>query len=262
MFHDEDFAFFGIVGDDGGELDAVEGSGFDHGVVGHVGEGDAIAGGEWIRERPIADDIAGQARHAAELVGMGKYAWQVCADDIWPVGHFEHVWHMCGDGGVENGNGRITLQDIEDLGDEPTAVKGNGLAGFEVNADIIFGAEFLDEADQAFAIIIRSGDVVAAAEVDPLHVRDPLAEPLLKAVQGFFQVVAILFAQGMEVEAVDTVEGLALKFGAENAKAGIGGAGIVEGGVTGADLGIDAQADRNGARMRSDFSAEAVPLLE
>ena len=44
--------------------DAVEGGGFDHGVVGHVGEDDSLVGDEGFVEGVFVDDVAGEAAHA------------------------------------------------------------------------------------------------------------------------------------------------------------------------------------------------------
>ncbi len=60
----------GIMQCDGGEVDAVEGGGFDHGVVGHVGEQQFVADGQGRVEGVVADDIASEASHAAEAIGV------------------------------------------------------------------------------------------------------------------------------------------------------------------------------------------------
>ena len=54
-------------------LDAVEGGGLDHGVVGHVFEGQSVTDFQWLLEGPVADDVAcqvclGQRSVAGETV--------------------------------------------------------------------------------------------------------------------------------------------------------------------------------------------------
>lgn len=85
--------------------DAVEGGGFDHGVVGHVSEDDSLTGDEGFVEGVFVDDVAGEAAHAAEFVGVGFFAGLAAADDVGAVGHFEGVRHVTGGGGVEDGGG-------------------------------------------------------------------------------------------------------------------------------------------------------------
>ncbi len=43
---------------------------------------------------------------------------------------------------------------------------------------------------------------MAAAEIDPRHPGENIPEPLLQRVEGGRQIVRVLFAQGVEVEAV------------------------------------------------------------
>lgn len=54
---------------------AVEGGGFYHGVVCHVGEDEFLSTLERLWERVFADDIAGEAGGAAEVIGVGVFVW-------------------------------------------------------------------------------------------------------------------------------------------------------------------------------------------
>lgn len=87
---------------------------------------------------------------------------------------------------------------------------------------------------------------------------------LIDRLEGALEVVAILLAEGVEVQTAEALEiGLADEFG-RAAEAGAWGAGVVEGVGAGGAAGIDAQAAAEfaglEARVGHDPVAEAVPL--
>lgn len=99
-------------------------------------------------------------------------------------------------------------------------------------------------------MVVLAGDVVTAAEVHPLHLREVLAEVLFKCGENAFESVGILFAKRMEVEAVNAVEEFGLEFLFGHAEAGKLAAGVVKVGFdcrkfrVHADAGTDAMGER------------------
>ena len=86
--------------------------------------------------------------------------------------------------------------------------------------------------------------MVAAAEVDPLHLRDELAELRFEGRNRALQYVGALLAHRMEVEPLESLEvGRRFDLGAEGAEARAGGAGVVEFDVDLGVLRVDAEAE-------------------
>ena len=92
---------------------------------------------------------------------------------------------------------------------------------------------------QELQIVVRAGDVVAAAEVEPLHPGQDIAKLRLHGLQGPGKSVGVLLAEGVEVEAVQQGKVRFVDLIPGGAQAGAGGAGIVDGVLLGGAEGID-----------------------
>src|SRR5690606_5794979 len=97
-----------------GQGHAVEGGGFDDGVVAHVEEGDLVADGEGLVEAVVADDVAREAGGTAESVGPRFFARRGGVEHAGAVGHFQHVGHVGGGGHVEHGDEHVVLHNVND----------------------------------------------------------------------------------------------------------------------------------------------------
>ena len=86
-----------------GQANAVEGRGLDHRVDRHVLEHQAPSHLQRLRERVVADHVPGETGLAAETVGVGERAGLARVDDPRPVRRLDHVGHVAGGGGVEDG---------------------------------------------------------------------------------------------------------------------------------------------------------------
>ena len=87
--------------------------------------------------------------------------------------------------------------------------------------------------------------MVAAAEIYPFEAMQIFSKLLLKGPCGGFQVVGILFAQGMEVQSIQQREQRLVKVCKGGAQPGAGGAGVIDGvALLGGALRVDPQADR------------------
>lgn len=200
---------------------SVEERGLDHRVVYHVFEDDAVADLERFVKREITELVAGEAGVARELVRVSLFVRECCADDVRTVRHFKAVRHMGADGYVEYCNVHFVVDDVANACDEFAGLPADGFARFHDDLQVrITCGEILEDAHEFVAVVVLAGDVVATAEVHPLHLREVLAKVLFKCGENAFESVGILFAKCMEVEPVNAVEEFGLEFFFGHAEAG------------------------------------------
>ena len=248
-----------VAGDDGGQGHAVEGVVLDHGVDGHVTEDDAVADGEGLVEGVGADGVTGEAGRAGEGVGMGLLPRLAAAEDGRTVGHLDDVGHVAGGRGVEDGDG-VFLLDVEHLGDEEAGVQRDGLAGLDVDRQAVLLLHMADALLEERDVIAFLRDVVAAAEVDPLHLRQILAELRLDGLERDGERVGALLAERMEVQAFKPFDGALVEVAQTHAEPRAHSARVVDGVLLRRALGVDAQATRDTGRKGR--GAELLPLRE
>ena len=206
----------------------VEERGLDHRVVDHVFEDDAVADLERFVERIVAKLVAGEAGVARELVGVCLFAREGGAGDVRAVRHFEAVRHVGADGNIQDDDVHSVVDDIADASDEFAGLPADSFARFHDDLQVrVTSGEVLENAHEFVAVIILAGNVVATAEVYPLHLREVLAEVLFECGENAFEGVGILFAESVEVEAFNAVEKLGLEFDFGHAEAGVLTAGVV-----------------------------------
>ena len=120
-------------------------------------------------------------------------------------------------------------------------------------------------------MVVLAGDVVATAEVHPLHLREVLAEVLFECSENAFEGVGILFAESVEVEAFNAVEKLGLEFDFGHAEAGVLTARVVNVGFdcrkfrVHADAGTHAVGERlvlKALPLRKAVERDVVGLIE
>ena len=200
----------------------VEERGLDHRVVDHVFKDDAVADLERFVEREIAELVAGEAGVARELVGVSLFTRECGADDVRTVRHFEAVRHVGADGNVEYCDIHFVVDDVANACDEFTGLPADGFARFHDDLQVrVACGEILEDAHEFVAVVILAGNVVATAEVHPLHLREVLAEVLFECGENAFESVGILFAKRMEVETVNAVKEFGLEFLFGHAEAGV-----------------------------------------
>ena len=95
------------------------------------------------------------------------------------------------------------FEQVEHGDDEDASMKCHGLARFQIHFDIVTLTEAFDHADEFFQIITRTGDVMAATEVEPFKTWNEIGEFRLKGLRGMLQCIGVLFAKCMEVETID-----------------------------------------------------------
>ena len=184
-------------------LDAVEGGAFDHRVVDLIFKHDLIADFKRFIETVIAHDVAGEAGVAAEAVGVGLFARFSGASHFGAVGHGEGVGHMGFGADIQDGDVDAVVDNIQYRCHQGARLPPHRFTGLQIDLHtVVAGFEVANHVDQAIHVVIFAGDVVAAAEVDPLHLWDIGTELLLKRRQHPFQGIHILLTKGVEVQAV------------------------------------------------------------
>jgi hypothetical protein len=98
---------------------------------------------------------------------------------------------------------RAVLHDVEHAAHQDARADADGLARLEVDRHAVALLEVLHQAHQERAVVVRPRDVVPAAEVHPLHLRDDVAEAALHRHQRALERVAAQLAQRVEVQPVE-----------------------------------------------------------
>lgn len=237
----------------------VEECGLDHRVVDHVFEDDAVADLERFVEREVTELVAGEAGVACELVRVCLFARECGADDAWTVRHFEAVRHVGANGNVQNSDVHFVVDNVANACDEFAGLPADGFARFHDDLQVrITCGEILEDAHEFIAVVVLTGDVMTAAEVHPLHLREVLAEVFFKCGENAFESVGILFAKRMEVEAVNAVEEFGLEFLFGHAEAGKLAAGVIKVGFDCRKFRVHADAGTHA--MGERLVLEAQPL--
>ena len=85
----------------------------------------------------------------------------------------------------------------------------------------------VDTGNQAFDIVILTGDMMSASHVKPVHFKKPLAEFFFHGAQRGFQIIRILFTEGMKMKTVHKISQFVCKIAGADAHTGAGRTGIV-----------------------------------
>ena len=108
--------------DDGRQGHAVEGVGLDHGVQRHVLQDDLAALCQGVVEGVVPDDVPGQAGGSCQAVGVGLLPRLAGILHRRTVRHLQHVGHVAGGGGVQNGNIHAVVDYLQHGGDQKARV--------------------------------------------------------------------------------------------------------------------------------------------
>ena len=162
----------------------------------------------------FANDIARKARWATETVGEGIFHLHPFTFHLYPftfhlyarrVRHLQHVGHVAGGTRVENGVGdalRVWWLYFENARFKRARIERYRLARLQIDGQVRMApSKIKQQRHKAFHVVVGARDVVSTPEVDPLHLRQQVAELLLEAGKDLLQLVQSLLAKAMEVEA-------------------------------------------------------------
>ncbi|MNW49694.1 hypothetical protein D3C74_271240 [compost metagenome] len=107
---------------------------------------------------------------------------------------------MAGGRGIYNGDVHAVLHRIQHGRDQVTGVQRHGFARFQIHFQAVFVLHPPNARFQQRNIVVFPRDVMAAAEIDPFHLRQPCSELLFNRIQRGRQIVRVLLAQGMKMK--------------------------------------------------------------
>ena len=178
---------------------------------------------------------------------------------------------MAGGGTVQNRHRHIRLDNVQHGGNQHPGAQGHGFAGLQIDLNAMPVPYPLDAAAEQIDIIVRPGDMMASPEIDPVHPAEMPAELVFHGIQRAGQAVAVLFAQGMEVQAGNAVQRVRVGFQLPREDMGTdaqtrrGITGIIDGYGSLGVFGVEAKAALHlfpGAARRLDHRTETPPLGE
>ena len=235
----------------------VEGVILAGGIDGHVAEDEPVTLGEGGGKAVIAHHVPGKAGGAAQPEGAGLFPRFARVQQGRAVGHLDAIRRVAGCGHIQNGKVCLAiLQGVQHCGDEVACVQRPGLARFQIHLHAVLFLRPGDALFQRGKVVIRAGDVVPPAKVEPLHPGQQVTEFRFQRGQGGRQCVGILLAQGVEVQAVQQVGQVrvlrrsGIPLGTGGAQTAARGAGVIDlvallGGV----LGVHPQAHALARRL-------------
>ena len=142
---------------------------------------------------------------------------------------------MAGGAGIQNGYGGIAVfYNIQHAGQQVTGIQRTGLTRLEIDrhAPRILCAG--DAVLQRGNVVAGAGDVMSAAEVEPLHIGQQIAKLFCHGIQRHGQCIGVLLAESVEVQSVQKLrQAGVLRHGgipccAGRTKAAAGRAGVVD----------------------------------
>ena len=129
----------------------------------------------------------------------------------------------------ENGDGDAVVEHFADGGHQFAGVQRDRLAWFQVDLEVrVTPAKVAQGLNQQRDIVAALGDVVTAAEVNPLQPRQEFPELALEVRQGAREHLCALFAHGVEVQPLQSLEVFGADELAWNPEARTGDAGVVD----------------------------------
>ena len=197
-----------------------------------------MAGQQGRAEGVFPGHVPGQAGFARQAAGPGLFSGQARAGGqtvfgqkkhIGPVGHFQHVGHVARHAQIQDGHGHVGLHHVQHGGCKPARVQGHGFARLQIDLRMVTVPPVRKQAAEQVQVVVRPGDVVPAAHVDPAALGQPGAEFFLHGGQGALQGVGVLLAKGMEMQAGDALQSRGVKIFAPDAQARPRRAGVVDG---------------------------------
>ena len=94
---------------------------------------------------------------------------------------------MGANGNVQNSDVHFVVDNVANACDEFAGLPADGFARFHDDLQVrVTCGEILEDAHEFVAVVVLAGDVVTAAEVHPLHLREVLAEVLFKCGENAF----------------------------------------------------------------------------
>ena len=75
---------------------------------------------------------------------------------------------MAGCRSVQNGDIHAIVHHVEHAGHQKTGIQHDGLTGFQIDFDVVGLAQMGDDAREQVDVVSVAGDVMSAAQIEPL----------------------------------------------------------------------------------------------
>ena len=153
---------------------------------------------------------------------------------------------MAGEGDVEHRDfDALVLHNVLHSGGQHAGLPAHGLAGFE---DYLFevrvaAAEVLQQSDEVRDVVVGTGDVVAAAHIEPLALSDKVGELLFGGLQAALEGIAVVFAEHVKVQTLNVFRQCVGHIVTKDAQSRTRNGGVVEVGLDFRIFGVDAQSE-------------------
>ncbi len=107
---------------------------------------------------------------------------------------------MAGRADIGDADGQSIFEHIKQFANQYASIKRNRFAGFKIDVEACFSANFLNECNKVVALIIRAGDVMSAAKVQPTQLTKIGRNLWLQGLPCALERFKILLAQGVEMQ--------------------------------------------------------------
>ena len=224
---------------------SVEHVGLDRGVVNHVFEYNLLSHVQGLLKAPVAYEVAAQAAVAPQPVGV-LARWGVaflCPPHVGLVGHFQAVGHVARKAGVEHGRAyAVVFHNVQDLGGQVSCAPEERRSWLKDDLQVgKLAMPFLQQVNEQANVVSLARHQVSAAHVEPLGLLKPGAEFLFHLHENLLQRGGVVFAQAVEVQAVQSGRQFGGELALEYAQARTWGARVVQVGLYLGILGVDSQ---------------------
>ena len=240
-FHELERVGFAIPQVDRWQLHTVEGVGLDHRIMRLIEESEARAGLGRHRQAIIADHVAREARGAAKP-DRDHFLVVQFAQHSGAIGRFDHIGYVASGRNISDPDRHPVPADVEQSPYENPGIECDRFAGLKIKLRPGVFLHILEEFDQLLALVVGAGDVVPSAHVDPFELAEIGLDHVKHRIPGALERFEVLFAEIVEVDAVDSFQILFGQLVEREAEPRSGRGGIVFRHFAGRNLRIDAQA--------------------
>ena len=116
-------------------------------------------------KRIVADHISGQTGGPGQTIGIGLFAGFAAVTQGRAVRHLQHIRHVAGSGGIQDGDIHAVVQGIQHPGDQLAGIEHYGFSGLQIDLHAVRFPQTAYQGDQAIHLVVRPGDVVPASQV-------------------------------------------------------------------------------------------------
>ena len=107
---------------------------------------------------------------------------------------------MAGSGSIKDSYRHIILSNIQNFCNKISCIQGNCFTRFKKDFQTVLLLQVLYAFFKTGDIVVLTGYVVTAAEINPFHISEYITEFFLNCFKSSFKVIGILFAESVEMQ--------------------------------------------------------------